>query len=39
MADIVHHNGLYLPNHAKLSEEQIDFVCEKFKEAAQPFAF
>ena len=39
MADIVHHNGLYLPNHAKLSEEQIDFVCKKFKEVARPFAF
>ena len=35
-ADIVHDYGLYLPNHAKLAEEEILYICSKFKEIAQP---
>ena len=35
-ADKIHDYGLYLPNHDKISEEEIKFVCEKFKEVAIP---
>lgn len=27
-ADIVHHNGLYLPNHANLKSEEIRYICD-----------
>lgn len=33
-ADKIHDYGLYLPNHDKLTEEQIKFICEKFMEVA-----
>jgi CDP-6-deoxy-D-xylo-4-hexulose-3-dehydrase len=36
MADIVHNFGLYLPNHAMLTEEDVKYVCDKFKEVAIP---
>lgn len=36
-ADLVHFNGLYLPNHAKLTPEQVKFICDKFKEIAKPY--
>lgn len=35
-ADIVHDYGLYLPNHFNLSEEDVKFICDKFKQVAQP---
>jgi len=35
-ADKIHDFGLYLPNHDKISEEEIQFVSEKFKEVAIP---
>jgi len=35
-ADVVHHFGLYLPNHGNLTREDIAFVCEKFREVAAP---
>ena len=38
-ADIVHDYGLYLPNHANLSIQQINFVCDVFKEIAIPRHF
>lgn len=38
-ADIVHDFGIYLPNHHNLSIDDVNFVCEKFKEVAQPKAF
>ncbi|MFI3241452.1 MAG: DegT/DnrJ/EryC1/StrS family aminotransferase [Alphaproteobacteria bacterium] len=34
MADIVHNFGLYLPNHAQLSEDEVKYICDKFKEVA-----
>lgn len=36
MADIVHDQGIYLPNHAQLSPEDIDYVCHAFKGIARP---
>ena len=38
-ADIIHNNGLYLPNHAKLEPKQIEYICSRFKEAAEPLQF
>lgn len=35
-ADKIHDFGLYLPNHDKITEEEIKFVSEKFKEIAIP---
>jgi CDP-6-deoxy-D-xylo-4-hexulose-3-dehydrase len=35
-ADVIHNFGLYLPNHAKLSPEDIKYVCDKFKTVAVP---
>ena len=35
-ADIVHNNGLYLPNHAKITPENVEYICVKFKEVAKP---
>jgi CDP-4-dehydro-6-deoxyglucose reductase, E1 len=29
IADIIHFNGLYLPNHAQLSEDEVRFICQK----------
>jgi CDP-6-deoxy-D-xylo-4-hexulose-3-dehydrase len=34
MADIVHDYGLYLPNHAKLTKTNIEYICKIFKEKA-----
>ena len=39
MADIIHDNGLYLPNHYNIGKEEIDFICDKFKEVARPYNF
>lgn len=36
-ADKVHDFGIYLPNHANLSEIDITFVCEAFRDVAIPF--
>lgn len=36
-ADIIHNNGLYLPNHAKITPENIEYICTKFKEVAKCF--
>lgn len=33
-ADIIHNKGLYLPNHFNLSEDDIVYVCNIFKEIA-----
>jgi CDP-6-deoxy-D-xylo-4-hexulose-3-dehydrase len=38
-ADLVHNNGVYLPNHFNLSKDDIGYVCQKFKEVAKPFKF
>lgn len=35
-ADKIHDYGLYLPNHDKITAEEIHFVSEKFKEVAIP---
>jgi len=37
MADKVHYNGIYLPNHANLSEEKIQYIADVFNRVAQPF--
>ena len=39
VADIIHEYGLYLPNHLYLSEDDIKYVCDKFKEVAIPKIF
>ncbi len=36
VSDLVHDNGIYLPNHLKMDENKIRFVCEKFVEVAEP---
>ena len=33
-ADIVHNFGLYLPNHAKIGDDEVKYICDKFKEVA-----
>lgn len=38
-ADIVHEFGLYLPNHAQLSPEDVRFICDTFKAVARPKKF
>ena len=38
-ADIVHDFGIYMPNHHNLSEEDVRFVCETFKQVARPKHF
>lgn len=35
-ADVVHNKGLYLPNHFKMSEDDIARVASVFKDVAQP---
>lgn len=35
-ADKIHDYGLYLPNHDKLTETDIEFICKKFEEIAIP---
>jgi CDP-6-deoxy-D-xylo-4-hexulose-3-dehydrase len=37
VADIVHMNGLYLPNHLHISEQQINLIAEIVNAAAVPF--
>lgn len=39
VADIVHDFGLYLPNHLYITEENIKFITDKFKEVAIPKFF
>ncbi|MFM8551061.1 MAG: hypothetical protein ACKOCD_01915 [Nitrospiraceae bacterium] len=36
VADKVHHQGLYLPNHADLTPDDIAFVTKIFREVALP---
>lgn len=38
-ADIVHDFGIYMPNHHNLSEDDVKFVCDTFKQVAQPKQF
>ena len=38
-ADLVHDNGLYLPNHFNLTEDDIKRVCECFRSVAKPMFF
>jgi CDP-6-deoxy-D-xylo-4-hexulose-3-dehydrase len=38
-ADRVHDYGIYLPNHIYLSNEDIKFVCDRFREIAIPISF
>ncbi|MDX1529477.1 MAG: DegT/DnrJ/EryC1/StrS family aminotransferase, partial [Gammaproteobacteria bacterium] len=38
-ASVVHENGIYLPNHLKLSAEQIDYITEEFARVAVPKFF
>jgi len=38
-ADQVHNNGIYLPINADMSKGDVEYVCQKFKETAIPFAF
>lgn len=35
-ADVIHDHGLYLPNHAGLSAEDVERVCAAFREVARP---
>ena len=37
VADLVHDHGIYLPNHAQLTPEDILYVSEIFKEVAEPY--
>lgn len=37
-ADLVHANGLYLPNHANINLNDVDRVCSVFNEVAKPFS-
>ena len=36
VADKVHYNGLYLPNHAHLTLEDIEYIAKVFKDVAKP---
>lgn len=38
-ADLVHTNGLYLPNHAQLTPEQVDDITTCFRSVARPKTF
>ena len=38
-ADIVHENGLYLPNNFNLRLKDINYICKKFNEIAKPKFF
>lgn len=38
-ADLVHDYGMYLPNHANLSANQVEFVCDTFQSVAIPKQF
>jgi CDP-6-deoxy-D-xylo-4-hexulose-3-dehydrase len=38
-ADIIHDNGLYLPNHNKIGKLEIKYISEKFTEVAEPLLF
>lgn len=38
-ADLVHENGLYLPNNFNLKKNDIKYICNKFKEVAIPKFF
>lgn len=39
VADIVHDNGIYLPNHLYLSEADVHLVASIFKQVAEPIYF
>lgn len=36
MADIVHNQGIYLPNHAQITLDDINYIAEIFRNVAQP---
>jgi CDP-6-deoxy-D-xylo-4-hexulose-3-dehydrase len=36
VADLVHNNGIYLPNHLNLDEDKIKYICELFLDIAEP---
>jgi CDP-6-deoxy-D-xylo-4-hexulose-3-dehydrase len=36
IADIVHDNGIYLPNHLNINIEKIDYISKFFLEIAKP---
>lgn len=36
VADKVHYKGLYLPNHANITPEDIEYIAKVFKEVAKP---
>jgi len=38
-ADIVHEYGLYLPNNFNLNNEDVNYICQRFKEIAIPKFF
>jgi len=37
VADAVHDNGIYLPNHASLTDDEIDEVVQTFRRFARPY--
>ena len=38
-ADLVHDHGIYLPIHCGLNDADVEFVCDKFLEVAEPVLF
>ena len=38
-ADLIHDYGIYLPNHANLTKNQIRYICKCFLEIAKPIYF
>lgn len=38
-ADLVHQNGLYLPNHYSLTQAEIDHICSIVRKIARPIQF
>ena len=38
-AEFINKYGLYLPNHANLSFEEIDYICNHFKLSSNPIFF
>lgn len=36
VADLVHDNGIYLPNNLKINKDKIEYISEKFLEIAEP---
>lgn len=38
-SDLIHDHGIYLPNHANLTNSQIEFICSNFLKIAKPIFF